>query len=257
MGKIFDLDSPIMRALTKLADIMWLNVMVLVFFIPLIIEQFFFLSPFIAGQAELEIGYVLYAWLFGIVCSIPVGPALTGMHYVLLKMVRDEDSYVTKSFFKSFKQNFKQGMILQILQFGFFGVLLLDFMLMRNAAGVYRYIIMGVALLAYIGSLYIYPLLAKFDNTVLGTVKNAFLMAILALPRSIAMVLVSTIPVLVLYFFDIKALPLIILMGISGPGILCAYLYSETFKRFEPKEESLTEEEELDRAIKRLDDDPQ
>ena len=79
-------------------------------------------------------------------------------------------------------------------------------------------------------------------------------MSVLALPKTVLMTLVSAVPVLILYFFDMKAIPLLILLGIAGPGFVCALLYNNTFKRFEPKEENLSEEEELEAAIRKIDD---
>ena len=96
MGKIFDIDSPLMHALSKLADIMWLNILTLIFATPLIIEQAVTIGGYLIQIASGDITsldgivfYVVVAWLGGIVCSIPLGPALTAMHYVLLKIVRD------------------------------------------------------------------------------------------------------------------------------------------------------------------------
>ncbi len=255
MGKFFDIDSPLMHALSKLADIMWVNILTLVFALPLILEQLFFLSPYLFGEVEFQVSFVFWAWLLGIIFSIPLGPALTAMHFVLLKIVRDEDSYVTKSFFRSFKENFKQAAILQIIQFAAGGILLLDFLLMRGNSGIYRYLVIAISLILYMVSLYIFPLLSKFVNTVLGTLRNAALMSIMALPKTVVMVIVSAIPLVILYFFDIKALPILILLGIAGPGFLHALLYNDTFKRFEPKEETLSEEEELEAAIRKIDQD--
>ena len=79
--KIFDLDSPLMNVLNKMADLMWLNILTLI-------------------------------------CCIPVitaGAALTSMHYVALKIVRNEESYITRSFFKSFKTNFRQATLIWLL----------------------------------------------------------------------------------------------------------------------------------------------
>jgi uncharacterized membrane protein YesL len=254
MGKIFDLDSPIMRALSKMADVMWLNILTLIFATPLILEQLFFLSPVLFGDFNFEVSFVFWAWILGIVFSIPLGPALTAMHYVLLKIVRDEDSYVTKSYFKSLKENFKQASILQIIQFAAGGILLMDFLLMRDKTGIYRYLVIAIALILYMVSLYIFPLLSKFVNTVTGTLKNAALMSILALPKTVLMVLVSAVPLVIIYFFDMKAIPILILFGIAGPGFVHALLYNNTFKRFEPKEESVSEEEELEAAIRKIDE---
>lgn len=261
MGKIFDIDSPLMHALSKLADIMWLNILTLIFATPLIIEQAVTVGGYLIQIASGDITsldgivfYVVVAWLGGIVCSIPLGPALTAMHYVLLKLVRDEDSYVTKSFFKSFKENFKQGAILQVIQFTAGGILLLDFLIMKDGSGIYRYIVIAISLILYMVSLYIFPLLSKFVNTVLGTLRNAALMSIMALPKTVLMALVSAVPVVILYFFSAKALPILILMGIAGPGFVQALLYNNTFKRFEPKVEEMSDEEEMDAAIRKIDE---
>ena len=53
-----------------------------------------------------------------LICSIPLitaGPAFAAMHYVLLKIYRDEETGITKLFFKSFAQNFKQGAVIQLV----------------------------------------------------------------------------------------------------------------------------------------------
>ena len=45
-----------------------------------------------------------------LVCCIPIvtaGASITAMYYVTLKMVRNEEAYIVRSFFKSFKDNFK------------------------------------------------------------------------------------------------------------------------------------------------------
>lgn len=265
MGRFFDIDSPIMRGLTRLADVMWLNILTLIFAIPLIFEQFFFLGPAIGPimkeGAQFDYSVFLnglfWAWLFGIICSSILGPACTAMHYVLLKMVRDEDSYITKSYFKSFKENFKQGMILQIIKFAIAGILVLDFFILNNLSGIYRYAIIALSAFLYMVSLYVFPILSKFVNTNAATLKNSLLMAILAFPKTILMTIISGIPLVVFYFFDLKAVPVLILLGFAGPSYLNAMLYNGTFKRFEPEEESLSEEEELDAAIKKLDEEEQ
>ena len=79
-------------------------------------------------------------------------------------------------------------------------------------------------------------------------------MSIMALPKTVLMALVSAVPVVILYFFGAKALPILILMGIAGPGFVQALLYNNTFKRFEPKVEELSDEEEMDAAIRKIDE---
>ena len=262
MGRIFDLDSPLIRGLNKVADTMWLNILVLIFAIPIIVEQYFTLGPiylalldqgasFALGE---HMGEIIISWALGIIFSIPLGAALTAMHFVLLKIVREEESYITKTFFRSFKENFKQSSILQMIKFAAGGIIIIDLIIMRNDSAILRYITMAVGFALYLASLYIFPLQSKFENTILGTIKNAFLMSILALPKTIAMGVATAFPILLYYFMDLKIVPLLFLLGIAGPGYVCAVLYNETFKKFEPKEEEVSEEEELENAIKKIDD---
>ena len=70
---IFNYDNPVWRFIGKLGDLIILNIL----------------------------------W---IVCSIPVftaGASTTAVYYVTLKLVRDEDDSTIRSFFRSFKSNFK------------------------------------------------------------------------------------------------------------------------------------------------------
>lgn len=229
MGKLFDLDSPLMRVLNRVADLMILNLAVLLFVF----------IPFTGGAA------------------------LTGMHYVLLKMVRDEETYVIKGFWKSFKQNFKQATIIWIIIMIIAAILGMDFLWIRANIEVmpkiYVYVMLGVTLLLYMVAQYIFPLQSRFENPIKNTFKNSVMFSILGLPRTVGMTVASFIPIVLLYFFDVKILPILILFGFTAPAYLQALLYDGLFKRFEPKVEEQEErhiddedDEELQAAIKRL-----
>ena len=61
--------------------------------------------------------------LIFLLCCIPVvtiGPAITALYAVSLRSVRYGDGYVIQTFFRSFKQNFKQSFVV-----GMSGLLLL------------------------------------------------------------------------------------------------------------------------------------
>lgn len=52
------------------------------------------------------------------VCSIPIftiGASTTAVYYVTLKLARNDDGYTIRSFFKSFKENFKQATIIWLI----------------------------------------------------------------------------------------------------------------------------------------------
>lgn len=223
--KFFDIDSPLMRVLSRVADLMILN----------LITTLFIIVPFTGGAS------------------------LTAMHYVLLKMVRDEDSYIIQSFWKSFKENLKQGIILWIIVVVTAVIIAMDFYFLYIAGSTlafyYKYLLIAMTIILYMIFLYIFPLQSKFVNPIRQTLKNSILMAFLGLPRTLGMVVITLIPWVLLYFFDMRIMMLLILFGFTAPGYVCAMLYNKLFARFEPEPEpELSEEEELARAISRLDE---
>ena len=91
--KLFDLDSPLMQGLSKMADLMWLNILTILCCLPI----------------------------------VTVGPALTALNYMALKIVRNEECYITKGYFTSFKRNFIQGTIIWLIFLVIIAVLGCDF----------------------------------------------------------------------------------------------------------------------------------
>ena len=81
MGRFFNLDSPLMTFLSKMADLMILNLLTLICCIPI----------------------------------ITAGDAMTALYYMTVKMVKNEECYLVKGYFKSFKENFKQATIIWLI----------------------------------------------------------------------------------------------------------------------------------------------
>lgn len=206
MGRLFDLDSPIMRFLSKIADLMILNIITFICCLPV----------------------------------ITIGAAMTGMHYVLLKMVRNEEGYIVRSFFKSFKQNFKQATIIWLFILLFFVIFIGD-ILIFNYSGlefpfVLRIVLIALSIMVCMLTAYVFPVLSRYDNPIKHTVKNSFFMSILALPKTILMLIVYALPTVVLYYIP-ASFPLVFIFGMAAPGYVAAMLYNGTFRRFEPEEE--------------------
>lgn len=206
MGRIFDMDSPVMRFLGRLADLMILNLVTLLCCLPV----------------------------------VTIGASLTAMHYVLLKMVRNEESYIVRSFFKSFKENFKQATVIWLIILLFLVIFGADIMIINYSGmefpSALKIILFALAMIGYMVMCYVFPVLCRFENTVIKTIKNALFMAILSFPKTVVMMVLYISPYICLYFFTM-AVPLVILFGISAPAYLSAMLYSGTFKKFEPEEE--------------------
>ena len=81
MDRLFNMDNKFFTVMGRVADLIMLNVVFLICCLPI----------------------------------VTIGASLTALHYVTLKMTRNEESYIIRSFFKSFKQNFKQSTLIWIL----------------------------------------------------------------------------------------------------------------------------------------------
>lgn len=121
--------------------------------------------------------------LLAMVCSIPVitiGASLTAVFYAALKMARDEEGYVWKEFFKSFKQNLKQSILIELILTAFAAILLVDINVCAKWAAdgggtlvqLLMFAAIGILIVLAAVVLYVFPVLAKFDNTVFATNKE-------------------------------------------------------------------------------------
>ena len=213
MSRAFNFEGPVFTFLSRLADLFWLN-------------------------------------LLFIVCCIPVitiGAATTALYYVTLKMAKDEEGYITRSYFTSFKDNFKQATVIWI---GFLVVEMIMITDLRIVNGgntaeilsspalgnviMVAVFLMGIVILM-VGT-YIFPILAQFDNTIKNTAKNAFLISIRHLPYTIAMLVITAIPVVLIWFFP--ALFILVLIMFSATAYFNSKLFNKIFVLYMPKEDS-------------------
>ncbi len=208
MGKFFDMDSPVMRFLNRVGDLMILNFLMIICCIPV----------------------------------ITIGAAFTAMHYVLLKIVRGEEGYLVRGFFKSFRANFRQATLIWLLMLLVVMVYIGDILIFNysglNFPKALVIAVVAVAILLLMVAVYIFPVLARFENSVKNTIKNAMLLAFANLPRTILMIVCYILP-FVIGYFSTYALLFVILFGFSAPAYAAAWIYSGIFKKLEPETEEL------------------
>lgn len=139
--------------------------------------------------------FILLSILF-LLCSIPVftfGAALCAVYSVVFSIIEMRDSGIVKGYIKGIKQNFKHGIILSVIFIILFGVLYADikiFAAMKLPQIVY-YIFLGSVFFAFIIVMsifiYIFPLEARYTNTLRAQFKNAFILSFKNLPKTILM----------------------------------------------------------------------
>lgn len=174
-----------------------------------------------------KIVYCVYLNILWFLCCLPIvtaGASTTALFYVTLKMVHNEEGNLTKSFFRSFKENFRQSTVvwLILLVVGIF--LAVDgyvFYHMRFDSVLWTLgtAVFLVALAAYvIILLYIFPLMARFDNTVFAMFRNSLMVGMRFL-------LCTALMVAIYFAMAVVVINLFTPAVIFGEG-LCAYLCS-------------------------------
>ena len=143
-------DSPLMSFLNTVIDLMLLNVLCFICYIPI----------------------------------ITIGPALAAKYDVAMRIVRHEEPVIFRPYFKAFKENFKQALIIWsillvvclllcmdwtwIIETGFFNVPPFYFVAASLLTLIISFIIMTI-----------FPLIARFELTVREAFKTSLLFSII------------------------------------------------------------------------------
>ena len=202
----FVIDSPVMRFLGRVGDILLRNIVFVVTSIPV----------------------------------ITIGTALSALYTVAMKLVRGEDPAIIKEYLKAYKRNFKPATICWLFM-AVIGVLLfVDFRLVAVFSGT-AYTVMRLLLAMILGIwlltfLYLFPYIARFENTILNSIKNALFLSVAHIPSTLMMLGVA-IGLLIITLFTSKTFVIgTILWTFFGFAILSyvqSFLLCRIFTKYE------------------------
>ena len=197
-------------------------------------------GPFL--QFVTKIVYSVWLNILWFVCCLPVvtiGPSTTALFYACQKMARDEEGYVTRAFFRSFRENLKQGMVIGLIMTASGGVLIFDaFVLMRlYKTSPFWAIVTACFIVACIAWLivfmWVFPLLAHFDNTTINMFKNAIMLGMRFLVCTALMAAVYIIMALLI----IHVMTPLIIFGMGTCAYINSILLKNIFIQLEGKAE--------------------
>ena len=170
----FHPDSEFMQALGRVADFVILNVLCVLFSLPV----------------------------------VTAGAAMTAKYYVSMKIIRGEEPVVFQAFWRSFRDNFKQAtmiwlpalVILLVLAWDWYAVVYGDSQGMP-AAG--RILLLVMTLLVCMVVYAVFPFLARFQMTTSEALKGAMVFCFLHFPKMLLVLLVIALPyVLALWYIE-------------------------------------------------------
>ena len=206
MGGFFSLDGPFYKFGTLLADIMIVGVLWLIFCIPI----------FTAGAST------------------------TALFYVMLRRISNRETYIARDFWKSFKANFKIatlvwlviGAVALILIFNIYNAVQNSDVFTTSFGGLSGVIYAGqfvIALEALLLTMYIFPLISRFEMKFTGYFKTAFFMANKHILTS-----VCSLAVLLAVYLLCSWSPILIIFSGGIYAFVTSYMLIRVMRKYRP-----------------------
>lgn len=185
--KFFSADSKFFRFLTRLWDIITLN------FFWLIVGPL----AAIAGVVTAQLTKIPAFYGLAVISLVTIGPATVSAFAILLRMVDDTEGYMVKPFFRGFKANLKQGILLGIFATVIILAAYVDLYILSNQLQMVAFFVLGIftAVIAVVILPLAFPLTARYENKLIHHLRNAFRISMKYFGRSILMWIVLALEV--------------------------------------------------------------
>ena len=205
-------ESPVMRFLDKMKDLIWLNLIWIAFCIPV----------------------------------VTIGPATTSLYMVARKMARGDWPKVWRTFITEFKQCFRKSFLMSLCLLvpeALLGIYLFVTVSGPPGEAITLTVLCGIAgiLLGFICS-YAWPLSAYFENTVPQTLKNAMLLPMTNPLLALAVTALNLLPWLLLLLVTdlfIEVFIIWLVIGFALTAFINCKLLTPFFSKFTPDGEEL------------------
>ncbi|HHU73201.1 MAG TPA: DUF624 domain-containing protein [Clostridiales bacterium] len=210
MGNFFSIDNKFFTIMSKLADIMLISILYTVICIPI----------------------------------ITIGPANTAIYYATVKVIRRDRGYLFREFFRSFRLNFKKGAIIGVVWTILITILGFDLIWSWisakenvNYGSIFLGVFIAITVLLISFSIYVFPILSRFDMTIKQLVKAAFYMSIRHLASTVSMLVLTVVCIYAVLNFSVL---LFIIPGILT--LVNSLLMERIFKKYMPQPEDNEDE---------------
>ena len=197
------------------------------------------LNPFVE-TINMLFNFFILNLVFLITCLpvITIGAALSSLYYVVIKETKGEAGYLVRPYLREFRRNFKNGTIAFLILTAIGALLLFNLLFWPVQGNPFSYAVTGVlAVIAVVWlavSHYTYPLIGRFVNTPLRSVRNAWGLALRNLKKTFWMLLIDVGVAGFYLFFPLKVVLLVVpLCGVVGPVYWQARILIGVFEPYE------------------------
>ena len=206
MDNFFNLDSPVMSALSRMADLIIANILFIITSIPI----------------------------------ITLGASTTALYTVVRTPGEKQySSSVFKNYFKAFGNNFKKSTLIFLLLLIPAAIVVINLYillvgLLENSIVNYIICAIPIVILLLVWN-YIFPLTACFENSIRRTFANAFVLSVAHLPTTIVVTVLNLLPAVMFIFFTeffFKTLIIWVFIGFALITKVTSLLLDRVFARY-------------------------
>ena len=207
MKNLFNLDNPVLQMLSRIGDMIIVNLLFWVSCIPV----------------------------------FTIGAALCGLNKACQAIVLDDDRGLLKLYMDGFRSNFKQATLIWLAVLVILISLMCNWLLITTfCSGTFAtvlYILLGIVAFLVIGVLsYLIPLVVRYQNTIREHLYNAIILTIVKFPRTLLLAVLNAflfiLPFLSLNSF-IQTLVFWLVIGFAFLSYIASILLKPVFKELE------------------------
>ena len=191
-------DGKFVKVLNRIADLVGLNLLAILFCIPI----------------------------------ITIGASITAVYGCIFRIQEKREGYLTKDFWKLFKECFRSSTIIYLVGVAVVAMLYLDYQIFATDSRLdilQVLVVAGGILVAEIFT-YAFPMESYFENSLKATVKNALLLGISNIPYTLLMLGINVFP-----FFLVARIPVTFgiwfLIGTSGVAWINSFFLKKIFSK--------------------------
>ena len=239
----------------KFWHLLRVNLMFVLFNIPALIIALIVSSVYLqklqfdGGIGDFYIRFFLAA-VMTLVPVITLGPVQAGFTYILRNYSREEHSFIWWDFKENFVKNFKQGMLITVIDIVVMYILgiAINFYttqsgLLATAATSFVFLSLAIFMIMH---LYIYPMLVTVKLSIKDIYKNAFIFSILKLLPNLLFFILNLAVAYLAFYFIIAGIILYILILPSFMGLMNNFYVNPIIKKYVITETESKETEDSD-----------
>lgn len=230
MKGLFSIDGPLYKICNLIFYSIVCNILCFLLAIPGILSLIFIGYDSIVGLLALAI------------CSSPIGPGLTASFYMMRKLQKGEGTGPMKEFWKSLKLNFKQSALAWIILFAIGIIIYINIrsiLVVGNPSKILLPIQFVFALELLFTSIYIFPIISKYENSLGLQLKLSWMLSNRHLPTTLACGLIAFVLILVLYYYP----PVMFFIGIGIYVFSCNWLIERVLLKHWPEKKECSADE--------------